>query len=130
VKKTETCNPKPDTKKRRQKMRDLSLAIPQGVVKKKSKTSVSTYRLNLAIVASTVILGLAYLFVINSLGTKGYEIKKLDEQLKDLQASQKTLQMQASDLQSINRIQEEAQKLNYVPVNNAAYLKDTDFALK
>ncbi|MBX4191838.1 MAG: hypothetical protein KW804_03500 [Candidatus Doudnabacteria bacterium] len=111
-------------------MRDLSLAIPLGTAKNKTKSSVSTYRLNLAIVSSTLILGLAYLFMINSLSTKGYEIKKLDEQLREMEAGQKSLQMQAADLQSINRIQTEAQKLNYVPVNQAAYLKDSDFAFR
>ncbi len=110
-------------------MRDLSLSIPIGVTKRKTK-STSSYRLNLAILASTVILGLVYLFVINSLGTKGYDIKKLDQQVRNLEDQQKTLFMQASDLQSINRIQDQAQKLNYVPVNNAIYIKDSDFALK
>jgi cell division protein FtsL len=111
-------------------MRDLSLAIPVGVAKRKTKTSVSTYRLNLAIFTSCIILGLTYFFVINSLGTKGYEIKKLDGQVRELEEQQKTLMMQASDLKSINRIQTEAQKLNFVPTTNVTYLKDSDFALK
>jgi cell division protein FtsL len=111
-------------------MRDLSLAIPNGFAKKRNKTSVSTYRLNLAILTSSLILGLVYLFVVNSLGTKGYEIKKLDEQVRQLQSDQKTLQLQSSDLQSINRIQTEAQKLNFVPTTNVTYLKASDFALK
>ena len=111
-------------------MRDLSLAIPQGATKRKTKSSVSAYRLNLAILTSIVLLGLTYLFVINSLGTKGYEIQKLDEQARALESQQKNLLMQASDLQSINRIQTEAQKLNFVPAANITYLKDSDFALK
>ena len=111
-------------------MRDLTLAIPQGVVRKKTKSSVSAYRLNLAILASIVLLGLTYLFVVNSLGTKGYEIQKLDQQARALEDQQKDLLMQASDLQSINRIQAEAQKLNFVPATNVTYLKDSDFALK
>jgi cell division protein FtsL len=111
-------------------MRDLTLAIPIGFIKRKTKTTASTYRLNLAILASTVLLGLVYLSVINSLGTKGYEIKKLDGQVRLLQDDQKNLQLQASDLQSINRIESEAQKLNFVPNNNVTYLKDSDFALK
>ncbi len=114
-------------------MRYLTLAIPRGFTKRKASTggkTVSTYRLNLSILVSSLLLGLVYLFVVNSLGTKGYEIKKLDLQLRQLEADQKNLQLQTSDLQSINRIETEAQKLNYVPNTNVTYLKDPDFALK
>ena len=111
-------------------MRDLSLAIPNGIAKRKTKTSDSTYRVNLAILASITILSLLYLFVVNSLGTRGYEIKKLDEKVRILEDEQKNLQMQVSDLQSITRIQSLAAQQNFVPSANAVYLKDADFALK
>ena len=111
-------------------MRDLSLAIPAGVSRRKTKSAVSSYRLNLAIIASSMILGLVYLFVVNSLGTKGYQIRKLEEQVRVIESDQKNLQLQASDLQSINRIQAEAKQLNFVPNSNVTYLKDADFALK
>ena len=111
-------------------MRDLSLAIPTTFGKRKTKSSISTYRLNLAIIASTMILGLVYLFVINGLGTKGYQIRKLEEQVRAIENDQKNLQLQASDLQSINRIEAAAKQLNFVPNSNVTYLKDSDFALK
>ena len=111
-------------------MRDLTLSIPTGFSKRKTKTTTSPYRLNLAILVSTVILGLVYLFVINSLGTKGYEIKKLDVKVRQLQDEQKALQLQSSDLQSINLIESEAKKLNFVPYTHVTYLKDSDFAFK
>ena len=65
-----------------------------------------------------------------AMGTRGYEIRQLEEQVRTLQAEQKQLQLQSSDLQSINRIQTDAQKLNFVPSTNVTYLKDSDFALK
>lgn len=112
-------------------MRDLSLAIPvDGLARKKSKSSASVYRMNLAIIASIALLSLTYLFMINSLGTKGYEIRKLEEMARNLEDQQKNLQMQSADLQSINRIQTQAQKLNFVPTSNVSYLKASDFALK
>lgn len=111
-------------------MRDLSLAIPADFGKRKAKTSGGTYRLNLAIVSSIFILGLVYLFVINGLGTKGYQIRKLEEQVRTLENDQKNLQLQASDLQSINRIETEAKMLNFVPAGDVTYLKDSDFAFK
>ncbi len=110
-------------------MRDLSLSIP-ATFSKKTKSSVSVYRLNLAIIASGMILGLVYLFAVNSMGTKGYEIRKLEQQVRTLEADQKIMQLQVSDLQSINRIQTEAKTLNLVPTTNVTYLKESDFALK
>jgi hypothetical protein len=111
-------------------MRDLTLSIPAGLTKRKTKSAASTYRLNLAILVSSMILGLVYLFTVNTLGTKGYEIKKFEAQVRLLEDDQKNLQLQASDLQSINRIETEAQKLNFVPNSNVTYLKNSDFALK
>jgi hypothetical protein len=111
-------------------MRDLTLSISSGPAIKKVKSSVSILRFNLAVLASIFLLGGVYLFTVNSLGTKGYEIRKLEERVRGLEADQKALQLQSSDLQSINRIQASAQKLNYVPVSSVSYLKGSDYALK
>ena len=112
-------------------MRDLSLALPQiGWGKRKTKTFHSSFQLNLILLSLILVLGLSYLFMVNSLGTKGYEIRKLDQQVRAIEAEQKNLQVEASDLESINHIQSQAQKLNFVPSTSVTYLKDSDFALK
>ncbi len=109
-------------------MRDLSLAIP--VFSKKKTRSFSTYILNLSILTAIVLIGLVYFYSISALSTKGYEIKKLDQQLSSLEKEQKALQLDVSDLQSINRIKSDAQLLNFVPASNVTYLKDSDVALR
>lgn len=112
-------------------MRDLTLAIPQGFSKRKTKNILSTTaQINLLLLIAILLLSGAYLFFVNSIGTKGYEIKKLEQQLGQLEFQQKKLQVQASDLQSITAIQQQAQKLNFVPAQNPTYLKDHDYALK
>ena len=111
-------------------MRDLTLALGAYEAKRKTKNPATVQRLNLAILAAILILGLVYLFVINSMGTKGFAIKKLEQQLNQLEAEQKTLQIQSSDLQSINKLGAEAQKLNFVPTTNVTYIKASDYALK
>lgn len=111
-------------------MRDLTLAIPQGFGKRKTKTLDSTTQINLILLSLIVILGLTYLFVINSLSTKGYEIKKLQSQLNQLESEQKSLQVQASNLQSIDHIQQTAKLLNFVPATNVTYVNDSNYALK
>lgn len=90
----------------------------------------STKTLNISILVAIVFFGFVYLFEVNNLGTKGYQIRSLEQQVRTLEESQKTLKMQASNLESINQIQGQVQKLNFVPSNNVTYIKDSDYALK
>lgn len=110
-------------------MRDLTLAFT-SVPKRKIKTSVSTRTLNISLLTAIVFLMLFYFFQVNFMSTAGYKIRKLEQQIRVLEGEQKTLQLESSDLQSISRVQSESQRSNFVPVTNAVYLKDTDFALK
>ncbi len=111
-------------------MRDLTLAIPQGFSKRKTQSISTTVQINFLLLILIVLLTGAYLFLVNSIGTKGYEIKKLEQQLAQLEFAQKKLQVQSSDLQSITKLQEVAQSLNFVPAQNPTYLRDHDYALK
>ncbi len=111
-------------------MRDLSLTISGNFSKKRPGNLVSTRVLNLSMLSAIIFFGLLYLFQVNSMGTKGYEIRRLEQQVRQVESEQKNLQIKASDLQSIDRIQSNAQSLNFVPATNVTYLKDSDFALK
>jgi cell division protein FtsL len=111
-------------------MRDLTLAMPVGLSAKRTKASVSKKVLNLSLLIAIVFFGILYLFEVNDLGTKGYQIRNLEQQVRQVEENQKNLQIQTSDLQSIDRIQQQAQILNFVPSTTITYLKDSDFALK
>lgn len=111
-------------------MRDLTLAIKTSDYIRKPKSSTATLKINLALLVAIVLIGVSYLFQVNALGTKGYQIRQLEVKLDQLQAEQKNLKVQSSSLQSINRIEEEANKLNFVPAGNVTYIKDPNFALK
>lgn len=112
-------------------MRDLTLSLPVGASSRRKSVSVNQSKtLNLVLLSSIVILGFGYLFQINALGTTGYKIKKIEKQLQVLEQEQKSLQLDASDLQSIERVQAESVKMNFVPSENVTYLKDPNFALK
>ena len=111
-------------------MRDLTWALPAGVSKRKIKTSIGTKTLNLSILAAIALFGLVYMFEVNALGTKGYQIRTLEQQVRQIEQEQKNLQVEALDLQSSTLIQQQAQKLNFVPATNVTYLKDSDFALR
>src|SRR5580765_3235211 len=104
-------------------MRDLSLAMPMGIARKKTRSSISTKILNLSLLCAVLLFGLVYLFEINALGTKGYEIRGLEQQVRQVEQEQKNLQVESLDLQSSSRIQNNAQQLNFIPATNITYLK-------
>ena len=112
-------------------MKDLSLALSQPLFKKKSKTNpIFVMRINLVLVALIALFGFLYLFQINALGTRGYEIRQTEQRIKVLQAENKVLQIKSSSLSSITQIQKDAETLNMVPASDVTYLKDNGFALK
>jgi hypothetical protein len=112
-------------------MRDLTLTIPVGVSRRKvsGSGSLSVKTLNLSLLCGIALFGLVYLFQVNAMGTKGYDIRGLEQQVREVQEQQKNLQMEASNLQSIDLIETHAKQLNFVPSTNVTYLKDSDFAI-
>jgi cell division protein FtsL len=111
-------------------MRGSTISLPFGLSKSKSGQVTQTQVVNTALLVGLVLLGFGYLFIINSLGTKGYEIRKVEQQIANLEAQKNSLQLDASNLQSIDKIQSNAQQLNFVPSTNVTYIKDPNFALK
>mgnify|MGYP001565074386 FL=1 len=69
-----------------------------------------------------------YLFLVNSLSTKGYEIKKLEKRIVELQEIQKRLGMESSALQSVQQIEETTKALNLVPSRWINYPQHSGYA--
>lgn len=110
-------------------MRDLTLAFPKSLTNKKTK-QLNVFKWNIALLGLITLMGITYLFIVNSLSTAGFKIRNLEQQVAKLEEENKHLQILSSDLGSIDKIQETAKQLNFVPVTNVSYLKDSDFALK
>ncbi|MCX6740529.1 MAG: hypothetical protein NTZ49_04860 [Candidatus Parcubacteria bacterium] len=68
------------------------------------------------------VCGIFYLWQINSLATKGYQIKELEEKVSDLKDNNKKLQVQITELRSVSRINEEVKRLNMQEVARIEYL--------
>lgn len=70
----------------------------------------------------------SYLLLVNSLSTKGYEIKKLERKLLEFKETNKRLELDVASLKSIQGIEAEIKTLNLVPTTQASYVKDRDFS--
>lgn len=75
-------------------------------------------------------LGVAYLFQVNSLSTKGYEIKKLEQRLLELKETSERLELEARSLKAVETIQGEAKMLNLVPSGGVNYFPGNDYAFQ
>lgn len=66
---------------------------------------------------------LMYLWQINGIATKGYQIKDLEEQASELQEIHKRLELAIAQLRSTERVNAEVEKLEMVAVARVEYLK-------
>lgn len=80
------------------------------------------------IMISLVVFSIFYLIEINSMTTKGYEIKKFEKRITALKESEKKLELEAASLQSIQVIEESAQVLNLVPSAGMNYPSQNGYA--
>ncbi len=66
-----------------------------------------------------------YLWQINGLATKSYQIKDLEGKLSELKDENKKLQVEITELRSITRLNERVKKLNMQEVSRLEYLSAT-----
>lgn len=81
---------------------------------------------------SLIILSLISLFYLaqaNQIATKGYEIKKLENRLNDLQASNHKLELRSAELQAVSSVEAESKQLNMVPIQKMIYISGSGTAM-
>ncbi len=66
--------------------------------------------------------GVFYIFEVNNLATKGYEIDSLEKQLNDLNKEKERLQIQAAELKSMYNIEEKTKELNMTAPKDVSYM--------
>lgn len=85
--------------------------------------------LAVTLVVLTGALVFLYLMMVNVRVTRGFAIQDLESRLSDLQKSQKQLERQAAELQSIQNIQAKVNMGNFIPTTDISYVNDSGFAL-
>ena len=103
-----------------------------GLMPAKAKKPPRSWKWNLNwgvwIFVLLVVFGALYIFQANSLSTKGYEIKKLEQRQAELMESSKRFELEAAELKSIEHIESEVKTLNLVPSSGVNYVRDRDYA--
>ncbi len=78
--------------------------------------------LNLAMLVVLMACGVVYLFQINSLSTKGYQMHLLEKEIATLQTSNDKLEMQTIEARSLRTLQGKINTLGLVSANDPVYL--------
>lgn len=91
------------------------------------KTDIKT--LNIIVAILIAVVGVGYLVEVNSLATRGYQIKDLETQLADLKQDQSDLQLDALSLQSMGTVSGKISGLDMVAAGQADYLSQTPVAV-
>lgn len=75
------------------------------------------------LVALAVFSGAVYLFQVNSLAVKSYEIKELEDKIGELKKENKKMQIKEMELRSIYSIEKSAENFNLVNPKSVSYLE-------
>lgn len=75
--------------------------------------------------------GMLYLSQVNNIATKGFEIRELENKIRDLEKEEKKLQIKEVELKSMDNIEKSLEELNLVNSTNVSYVEvDGPVAMK
>ncbi|HLN18882.1 MAG TPA: hypothetical protein VK255_01800 [Patescibacteria group bacterium] len=72
---------------------------------------------------SLISLGAYYLYQVNDLATKGYEIKDMETQIQQLQKEGKKMQIREIELRSMYNLEKATQDLDLINAQNVTYVE-------
>jgi cell division protein FtsL len=79
--------------------------------------------LNLVAMALILVMGALYLVQVNRATTKGYQIRDLEKKIQAVEDSNRKIELEVAELQSLDSIEERIDKLGMVPVDHIDYVK-------
>jgi len=85
--------------------------------------------LQIILAVLVVFFGLGYLIQVNSLATKGYQIKELENKIAELKQEKSDLELEALSLQSMGSVKERLAQSGMVAAGGSDYLAPTPVAL-
>lgn len=89
----------------------------------KGSAKMSVITLTFFAIASFLLSGFFYLFQVNDLATKGFEIKEAENRIAGLEEAGKKLQIKETELRSMYAIEKDARGLNLVKSSNVSYIE-------
>lgn len=95
-----------------------------------AKEKLSFYRritkLKILAIGSVFAICAVYLGIINTTAVKGYEVKKVEQEIEKLKKENKRLQIEEAELNSFYNIRENVGNLNMVEAKEIVYIDNND----
>lgn len=105
--------------------------------KNKNKSRVREFilnpvNLNIGLIVLIAAVGFMYLMEVNQATTKGYKMRDLEKKISSIEEVNRKLELQITDLQSLNNVKQRVDDLGMVPSDKVKYIKipGTSVALK
>jgi hypothetical protein len=94
-------------------------------IQSKDESGKGTIKFNSLAVLSFLIvaMGTFYLYQVNDLATKGFEIREMEKHIQELQKNSKQMQIKEVELRSMYNIEKSIQELNLVNPSIISYLE-------
>lgn len=109
-----------------------SAKIRKKIIGKTSDADNSGIRSSALVLAAALILaGAIYLYQVNTIVSKGYEIKEVENKIQDLQKESQNLKIKEVELKSMYNIEKSMEELNLVISSSISYVEtDGPVAMK
>jgi len=105
--------------------------IPKNESKSKGSAKIVFLALFSVLVAAIFFGGALYLYQVNDLATKGYEIKDIEKRIQDLEREGKKMKIKEVELKSMYNIEKSTEELDLVSPQNITYVEmDSSVAMK
>lgn len=88
----------------------------------KNKKYLGFAKMNVFLVSLCLLVCAIYLGIINTTAVKGYEVKKVEQQIEDLRKENEQLQIQEAELNSFYNIKDNIGNLNMVEAKDIVYI--------
>jgi hypothetical protein len=89
----------------------------------------STQKFAVVLSVLAVVSGFGYVFLTNHTAQEGFAIKKLQQQISEVQASNQRLELRAADLRSLASVEATSTQLGLVPTDTFTYVAPTSGAV-
>jgi len=95
----------------------------EGEIETQGSASLSVVSACFILAIAVLSAGAFYLYQVNDLATKGYEMKAAESRIADLEKQNKDMEIKGVELRSMYNIEKSTQDLNLVNTQNVSYVE-------
>lgn len=88
------------------------------------KAKISLVTLTTLVLVSTAFTGFFYLYQVNDLATKGFEIREIEKRIENLEEERKKLKIKETELKSMYNLEREVKEMNLTNCTSISYIEE------